>query len=60
MDKLFNYSGNKNKFVPLIKSIIGEEKFDLYFEPFLGSGSIFYNLPPPQQNHGMLPMLMKI
>lgn len=43
--KLFRYAGSKDKYLDLINSQIIKSKKKIYIEPFLGSGSIFLNLP---------------
>lgn len=40
----FNYSGSKNKYVPLINSYIDRSIKKIYCEPFIGSGAILFNL----------------
>lgn len=42
-NRAFKYAGNKLFLIDNINQKINK-KFDLYFEPFLGSGAIFYNL----------------
>ena len=42
--KLFNYTGNKQKLSKIINGLIQRRFYTNYYEPFLGSGAIFYNL----------------
>ena len=44
MNKLFGYSGGKQKHNYIINSIIMRSNKDIYCEPFLGSGFTFLNL----------------
>ena len=43
----FQYSGNKLFLVDTVAKLINENmpNYKVYVEPFLGSGSIFYNVP---------------
>lgn len=43
MTKFFSYSGSKIKYVSLINSFLQTDK-EIYIEPFVGSGAIFFNL----------------
>ena len=45
-NKIFNYAGNKCFCINIINEIIANSKINVknYIEPFIGSGSIFYNL----------------
>jgi len=45
--KLFNYSGNKNKYVSIINDKITKLRGNstTFCEPFVGSGSVFFNSP---------------
>jgi len=43
--RLMRYSGSKYNYVELIINIIRRSKRKIYFEPFVGSGAIFINLP---------------
>lgn len=44
MVKFINYSGTKIKFIDIINNEINRSTNEIYVEPFLGSGSIFFNL----------------
>lgn len=42
--KLFSYAGSKDKHLDLISNFVKNTKYEIYCEPFLGSGVIFFNL----------------
>lgn len=46
MERLISYPGGKEQMKNIIVPIIQSQKHTLYSEPFFGSGSIFFALPP--------------
>lgn len=46
MEPIFKWSGGKRWLAPRLVDIIGELEYRTYFEPFMGSGSVFFQLEP--------------
>ncbi len=42
--KLFNYSGSKHYFVNDVKFLLQGNKYEVYYELFVGSGTLFFNV----------------
>jgi DNA adenine methylase len=45
MDSVLRWAGSKRKLLPKLKDYI-PEYFERYFEPFMGSGALFFSLSP--------------
>jgi DNA adenine methylase len=54
LSPVIKWSGSKRKLVPVIKPIIENAKFNVYFEPFIGGGSVLGALAPKKSWAGDL------
>ena len=51
IEPFVRWAGGKNWLIPHLQSIIGDFRFEHYFEPFLGGGAVFFSLDRTKRSY---------